>query len=227
MKKCVFSYVDTMKKFILALLPIPFLLLPAACAKNYDYSKHLSEVRSDVFCAETDAFTLTLSCVSREHPYAADTVTCPMTKFLEVVLVPAHSTDTEYTVSLPGKDWGGEMSYRSMQDDRYYSESVEEFPVAEVTVCIEYEGQTQEIVATSVKNDHTMSVDDALEIAVEHEKELIARHTADGAFRGEFRVRLLRRDANYYYVGIVTGEGTVSLLLGGESGEVLARRESP
>lgn len=44
---------------------------------------------------------------------------------------------------------------------------------------------------------------------------------------GEFHVRLLRRDANYYYVGIVDGKGhTISLLLDSETGETLARRES-
>ena len=57
------------------------------------------------------------------------------------------------------------------------------------------------------------------------EKETIANMTQNGAFGGEFYVRLLRRDKNYYYVGIIDTSGkTVSLLLDGESGEVLARR---
>jgi len=40
-------------------------------------------------------------------------------------------------------------------------------------------------------------------------------------------VRLLRRNTNYYYVGIVDTDGkTISLLLNSETGEVLARREN-
>lgn len=38
-------------------------------------------------------------------------------------------------------------------------------------------------------------------------------------------MRLLRRDKNYYYVGITDCTGkTISLLLNAETGEVLARR---
>ena len=72
-----------------------------------------------------------------------------------------------------------------------------------------------------------MSAEEALEIAISHEEATVSSLTKDGVFQGELRVRLLRRDVNYYYVGIVAPNGkTVSLLIGAESGEVLARRES-
>ena len=51
--------------------------------------------------------------------------------------------------------------------------------------------------------------------------------TKNNEFYGEFYIRLLRRDKNFYYVGIIgKSETTVSLLIDAESGEVLARRES-
>ena len=51
--------------------------------------------------------------------------------------------------------------------------------------------------------------------------------TQNGKFNGEFRVRLLKRDKTYYYVGIVGKDGgELSLLLDAESGALLARREN-
>ncbi len=215
-----------MKKFLSVVFLLPLLLLPSACARPYDYTKHLSEVRSDVFRAETEAFVLTLSCLTREHPYASDTVVCPLTRLMEAVIVSKDKSVTEYTLRIDGTDWGGETSYRTVEDDCYYSESTDVFPENSVSIHVEWAGGAVDVAATSVKNEHTMSAEEALEIAVGQEEELIARNTANGEFCGEFRVRLLRRDANYYYVGIVTKEGVLSLLLGAESGEVLARREN-
>ena len=84
-----------------------------------------------------------------------------------------------------------------------------------------------EVVATSVKTEKTLTPEQALDAALGAEKDYVAARMRGGAFAGEFRVRLLRREVNYYYVGIVDGDGhTLSLLLAAETGEVLARRES-
>ena len=216
-----------MKKHAFAVILLPLFLLLAACGGSYDYTKHLSEVKRDVFFAETEAFTLTLSCIEREHPYASDGICCPLTRLMEAVLVPKEKEEAAYSVFLEGDAWGGEMSRRSVEDDWFYAESVHSFPEKQVSIRLERDGEIVEISATSVKNEHTMSAEEALEIAVGHEKEAIGRLTEGGVFQGEFRVRLLRRNVNYYYVGIVSKSGaTISLLLGAESGEVLARRET-
>ena len=104
---------------------------------------------------------------------------------------------------------------------------MEVFPETSVSVRIVWEGGEQELTATSVKNEKTLSVDEALGFAVKAEKDAVARMTKGGSFYGEFYVRLLRRNTNYYYVGIVDTDGkTISLLLNSETGEVLARREN-
>ncbi len=217
-----------MKKVLWAVaLALLLSLSLAGCTKTYDYTVHLSEVRRDIFRAETEAFEVTLSCVEREHPYASDGIACPKSKLMEAVLIPADKSAENFTLTLGGEDWGGEMSFRSVEDDWFFSASCENFPSSEVTVTVEWDGQKQDIVATTVKNEGTMSAEEALEIAIGHEEEAVKALTKDGVFTGELRVRLLRRDVNYYYVGIIAPNGkTISLLLGAESGEVLARRES-
>ncbi|MDE6676593.1 MAG: hypothetical protein K2K12_02635, partial [Clostridia bacterium] len=57
--------------FMLILAMLPAL---TACG-GYDYTAHISEAKSDLFCAETDEFYVTLACVEREYPYASDGIT--------------------------------------------------------------------------------------------------------------------------------------------------------
>ena len=220
-------------KHKLAGLALLLLLAPAlaACGGGYNYAAHLSEVRSDIFCAETEEFSVTLNCVMREYPYAADGVASPMQKLVEISVSPAGNTAEEYSVYVLGENGeqilGGEASFRNFAGDWYFSQSVETFPEKSVSLRVTWGENVRELAATSVKNEATLGVRDALGCAIEAERELIGRLTQDGVFRGEFYVRLLRRDKNYYYVGILDrAGGVVSLLLDGETGKVLARREN-
>ncbi len=222
-----------MKRKHKLLFLLPLLLLPAlaACGGGYDYAAHLSEVRSDIFCAETEEFSVTLNCVLREYPYAADGVASPMQRLVEISVSPAENTAEEYGVYVLGEHGeallGGEASFRNFAGDWYFSQSVENFPKQSVTLRVTWGENVRELVATSVKSETTLGAEEALACAVEAERELVDRLTEDGVFRGEFYVRLLRRDKNYYYVGILDRAGGVlSLLLDGETGEVLARREN-
>lgn len=205
------------------------LLAPAltGCGGGCDYSSHISELRSDIFRAETEEFTVTLSCITREYPYATDGVVCPVTNLVEITLSPAAVTAEPYSVfcDCGQRTVGGEMSFRNFAGDFFYSESVEAFPEKSVSLRVEWGDEVREITATSVKNDKTLSPYEALDRAVDAERQRVGQMTEGGTFYGEFYVRLLRRDKNYYYVGIVNKSGGVlSLLLDGETGEVLARR---
>ncbi len=222
-----FSYLYSMKRHILPIFFLLLLLPLSACGKSYDYTAHISELRSDIFRAETDEFTVTLSCVSREYPYAADGVACPRSDLVEISLVPAEKADAYevYFVTETGEQ-GGEASFRNAFGDYFFSESVTSFPEETVSMRVVWGGETREVTATSVKNDKTLSCTEALDRAIAAEKDRIDRMT-DTVFLGEFHVRLLRRDKNYYYVGIVDKDGeTLSLLLDSETGEVLARRDT-
>lgn len=223
-----FFILYSMKKYFPALV-LTLSLLPAlAACGGYDYAAHLSEVRSDLFCAQTEEFSVTLACISREYPYNTDGVAGNMSDLVEISLTSTRAEITDYSVWVTdGKEWGGEMSFRNTRGDYFYSQGVSVFPEQSVSLRIEWESESRELTATSVKNESTLTPAEALGCAVKAEKETVTRMKQNGVFCGEFHVRLLRRDKNYYYVGIVaSGGATVSLLLDSESGEVLARRES-
>lgn len=216
-----------MKKSFLPFLTL-LLLLPAlsACGK-YDYSAHISDVKSDLFLAETETYTLTVSCISREYPYLCDGVAASRSNLLEAVLTEKTPSGGEYELYfLEDVPKGGDMSFRSVTGDYFYSRSAEEFPEGSLSVRVVKDGVNEELLATSIKNENTLSPEEALEKAVTAEHETIEKMTRGGRFCGEFHVRLLRRDKNYYYVGIINEQGDIlALLLDSETGETLARRE--
>ncbi len=219
-----------MKKFavLFTALTLPLLLFTlTSCKRSYDYAAHLSEVRSDLFLCHAEEFDFTLACLSREYPYAQDGIACPRTDTVEIEVKFKEQVQSATVTVLGEAEYGGELSYRNTKDDWYYSVGVSKFPEGQISVRIRWEDSEREIAATSVKTEHTLTPEAALDCAVKAEQNTIEALTVNKQFFGEFRVRLLRRDKNYYYVGIVATDGhTVSLLLDAESGNVLARRES-
>lgn len=213
--------------FLILSLLLPMLFLPVACKNSEDYFSYVSDERSDIFCARTEDYDVTVSCMEREHPFATDGVVSPRSKTVEVVLAEKTPSGAEYEIYfLEDMPRGGDMSFRNVTGDYYFSRGVEEFPSGSLSLRIVCGEKTSELFLTSVKTDKTLSTAKALDLAVSAEKETIAAMSGK-SFEGEFHVRLLRRDKNYYYVGIAHPEnGTVSLLLDGETGEILARRES-
>lgn len=217
-----------MKKFLLPVVLLGAMLPALSACGSYDYSAHISEAKTDIFLAQTEEFTISLSCVMREKPYVADGVPCTVSTVAEIVLSDCANPDAaEYSVYVTGgeREWGGVMSFRNTRGDYFYSQSVKEFPQGSVDLRVEWGEETREITATSVKNTDTLTVNQALDCAVKAEQALISSMEINGEFGGEFYIRLLRRDKNYYYVGIIDTSGkTTSLLLDGESGAVLAKR---
>ena len=214
----------SMKKISTLLLLAGLLPLLTGCQRGPDYFSYVSELRSDLFVASEQEFTLTVACISREHPYVNDGIKAPLSDIVEITL---EGDADEYSVYILGEEaMGGEMSFRNTRGDFYYSQGVKSFPEGSVTLRVEWQDTSREIVATSVKTEHTLSPEKALDCALKGESATLERMQADGRFCGEFYVRLLRRDKNYYYVGIVDTKGKmISLLLDSESGEVLARHE--
>lgn len=214
-----------MKKSIFFLfLPIFFVFCLTGCHKT-DFKAQLSDIRSDLFLAETEEFSVSLACISRETPFLADGVAAQMSNLIEITLTENSARSERYSVYLLGNEnLGGEMSFRSVRNDYFYSHGVDEFPTGTISLRVQWGNESRDISATSVKNENTITVQNALDRAIEAERETIDRHSVKGVFAGEFHVRLIRRDRNYYYVGIVTNDETIALLLDGSTGDVLARR---
>ncbi|MBO5046510.1 MAG: hypothetical protein J6C93_06530 [Clostridia bacterium] len=212
---------------IILLLAILFPVL-TACDGD-DFSSRISEARSDLFYAQTDEFSVTFSCVTREQPHLSDGIVGEKQSLVEISLRDFSSADGYRIFFSYGEtEGGGETSFHTVKNEYYYEQSVKEFPTSTVDLRIECGEHVREITATSVKNENTLSIEGALEKMLEQRDEALIPFTEDGELHAEFYVRLLRREKNYYYVAIVGKNGnTHSFLLDGESGEILAEREHP
>ena len=213
-----------MKKFTSIILLAGLVPLLGACKQSPDYFSYVSELRSDLFVASEEEFSVTVACISREYPYLNDGIKSNMSDLIEITL---EGEADEYSVYILGEEHlGGEMSFRNTRGDFYFSQGVKTFPEGSISLRVEWADESREIVATSVKTERTLSPEEALSYALDTEQATLEKMSADGNFRGEFYVRLLRRDKNYYYVGIVDTNGKmISLLLDSESGQLLARHE--
>jgi len=201
----------------------------AACQKT-DYTQYVSDLKSEIFSAETDDYRISIACLRRETPYLADGYVSPQSMLMEIVLVPSVLGGSYSATAAigEGKEIGGDMSLRLVTGDYYYSCGVDAFPKEQVSVTVTGDDGTKSLTATALKGEKTISWERALECAVEAERETVESRSERGVFCGEFRVRLLSRDRLYYYVGIVDRDGkTLSLLLDDETGEVLATHTSP
>lgn len=213
------------RRFFVLSVILPALALPvfAACAP-YDYTDRLSEVRSDLFLAETDEFSLTVACVSREYPYADDGIPCPMTNLIEADLHPKTDIPATVEIYAENSNWGGDASFSAVTGSFRFSQGTDAFPEGSLSLRVVWGETETTIAATSVRTEDTLSPKEALSLFVGAEKETLARMKQDGAFCGELCVRLLRRDKNYYYAAVTDGKERTALLLDAETGEILARR---
>lgn len=219
------AYSMSMKRRLLCLLLLlGFLPVLAAC-RGEDYEARISEIKRDIFCAQTEDFTLTVACLSREYPYADDGVACAMTDTIEVTIAPAGAAADSAAVYAADGSWGGDASFSSVHGDFRFSQGVTAFPEGSVDVRVVWGGKEVSIAATSVRTPQTISPEEALSRFVKSESEALSRMEREGVFCGEFRVRLLRRDKNYYYIAVTDGEKHIALLLDAQTGETLARRE--
>ncbi|MDD6995225.1 MAG: hypothetical protein SPH68_06705 [Candidatus Borkfalkiaceae bacterium] len=209
------------------------------CAKNTsDLFSRVSELRDNVLIAESDAdgehdYHLCVYSYLREQPLISDGATGKAERVAEFYFTAKDGSDT-YVLRyvLPGteKEGGGELSYDDVKRQYYLICSEDLSDVASLDATVTNEKTKKEISfhATGAKNDKTLSPREILSVFESAENEKISSLTTNGVFRGEIRMRLIiSEEKPYYYVGIIDEKGsTFSYLLNGETGKILARRES-
>ena len=219
-----------MKKLPIALLVPLFALAALTGCGGEDYAEHISDVRSDCFLAETEDFSLTVSCISREVPYAADGIASETSDYFEVRAELPDSTLT-YTLTFTagGKEWGGEMNYDSVRREFSYSVSMpapsEE--TIDFTVAAEGEGAPS-YTFRAQRSAGKLSLDELLASIQKTQAEALQEFAGE-KFTGEIYVRYAPRgDRKFFYAAFIGRDGrTLSFLADADTGEVLASRLQP
>ena len=215
-------------KLLFILLIFAFAFPFSACTKAPDYTEYVSELRSNIFLADSDGFSLRIFSVKKESPYISDGIAQPCNERTEVYLVaPQGDKSCQISFTVNGKNYGGEMSFDNVKAEYYYYCPLDTSALTDIFVQIYY-GETQvELTAKTVLNKDTLPPFDVLSILLNAEKELFDGLTDKYGFAGEIYIRLIYEDAPYYYVGIIERTGKITaFLINATSGKILAKRKS-
>ena len=200
----------------------------SSCKKELNLMDYVSEVRSNIFLAETEELSLRIYAVAKETPYVADGIPCERSTRTEVRLsAPSGDKECNLTFTVNGKTYGGEMSFDNVKTEYYYSCGLDVFDLSAITCIIEYGDSQVEMNALSVVNAQTLSPNDVLRTLQTAETELFSSMTDKYGFSGEIYLRLIYEDFPYYYVGVIDRNGNVTaFLINAQTGNILAKRQS-
>lgn len=200
-----------------ALLPL------TACNTQPDYTRYISEKRSEIYLYKDDSAEITVHCVSREQPYNADGICGNMCDLVEVSV---KITPTPDSVEIAIGDYSGEMNYEAVQTRFTASYSAAAFKAEGIDVTIAANGEQKDYRVLSVLDSGVLSCEQALRCAVEHDRELFESLTGKRDFAGEIYIRLLYDEGCYYYVGVCDRDKNITAyLLDGGIGKVIATKK--
>ncbi len=212
-----------MKKFfILFATLLCFPLFLSACAKQVDYSRYVSERRSEIYLYRDDSLSLTINCVCREQPYNADGICGEGCDLVEVFV---KFKKNPQTAQISISSFSGEMNYEAVKDGFSIVFSSAPFSSDGVDCTLTFDDTTSSFCALPVKDKGVISSDEALSIAVENSPQTFQNLQSNGNFLGEISIRLIYDDACYYYVGVCDRQSKVTaFLIDGSSGRVISTK---
>lgn len=200
----------------------------AACKKSLDYFSYVSELRSNIFLAETEGFSLRVYAVEKEYPYAMDGVKRDVSARTEIYLcAPSGTQDCSLAFTVNGTEQGGEMSFDNVRAEYYYSCTLDVSALTVLEMQITYGKETFTLAAQSVLAEDTLAPKTVLDGLVTAEKALFEGMTDDYGFAGEIYLRLIYEDSPYYYVGVISRDGkSHAFLINAKTGKILAKRQN-
>ncbi len=213
--------------FALVFLFFTFLLFPfSACSKTVDYFSYVSELRDNVFLAQSEEYSLKIYSVVKEHPYIADGIKNEVSNRAEFYLyAPNGKKDYCISFSVNGENFQGDMSFDHVKGEYYYFCSLDIASEQEITCDFTAENENFSLCAKTVKTPSTLDAKSILNCVLANQSDLFSSLTDSYGFAGEIYLRLLYEDFPYYYVGVIDrNANATAFLLNGETGKILASR---
>ncbi len=199
-----------------------------SCRRTLNYFDYVSELRNNIFLAETEEFSLHIYSVVKENPYATDGIaqeTSP--RFEAYLLAPEGTQTTNLTFQIEERTFGGEMSYDNVKGEYTYFCTLNVSKLSVINCLIKYGEKEFSLSAKSVLTETTLPPNAILQKLIVENSNLFEKMTDKYGFAGEIYLRLIYEDSPYYYIGIIDREGNShAFLMNAETGKILARRET-
>ncbi len=215
-----------MKSLLCLALSLLITLCLCSCKKQTDYFDYVSELRANVFLAETEEYKLRIYSVKKETPYQADGTKKQLSTRTEIFFRPISGDKTcNISFTVKGNALGGEMSYDNVKTEYYFSCGEDTSSLPNIPCQITYGEEKIQLNAMSVLSPNVLTPKNVLNSLIAAEQSLFSSLTDKYGFAGEIYIRLIFEDAPFYYVGVIDKTGkTHAFLLNATSGKVLAKR---
>lgn len=218
-----------MKKFTTSALLIVSLFIFSACGEIPFSDNSLSELRSDVFFAENENFSLYAYAELKETPLADDGYAGEKSPFLYFKLclpVGSPATDRKSLRFIIGEEeYEAFFGYQSVSAFLTCEVPVKSLPEKNFSVTLQSENQTYDFELASLKKINNFDYQDIALVALNSDIKEV-NSLLSTAERYEMRIRLLESEGfNYWYVAVISANGGIALLYDAETAELIATKK--
>ena len=202
-----------------------------SCKAEVDLSYYISELRENVYVGEVESLKVSVYPEKREAPFIADSYVGKLKNQLIVKIDNESSVidDAEITLTYDNRSVSGSFEYSPIGGKYVCVIDVETLPSsASVNAVIKCSGKESQVVLQSAVNSDTISAKDAINSVKKQDGNTVDKLFNTQKVEAEIHVRIMSDGKrNYYYVGLVSKDGTYAYLVDGKTGEVLARKSNP
>lgn len=215
-----------MKKiFIIAV--VASLSLFTSCKKQEPFVKKISQLRENVFVAEAENYSVHCYAELREEPNLNDGNPADMKPLVTFKIIPKNNFDVEnkelsIEYSFNEESYKGNFEFKPLAVVRYSYIHTESLPTADFKAVLTIDDSSEIIELHSKKRADLIPYATAVAEVKKH-----AQNSLDVFFddneTGEIKIRLIENDGyNFWYVGFFDAKNSVSYLVDGLTGEILA-----
>jgi len=195
------------------------------------YEHLISELRDNVFIAQSARYSVSIITGKREDPFIMDGHAGGMRDFTVITVDPAAGENTyAYRVTINGKEYAGKLLAHPFA--KTYSADIQALSLdTEIALTITTDGQSETLTAKSVKTEQMISCEKAVEIAEKKLKNAIGGFRVNGVMNCEIYVRLMSNPIDnsggyYWYVAFIGEDKTIyAALIEPVSMQVVAVRD--
>jgi hypothetical protein len=204
----------------------------AACApKSVDPEilDNISDLRTNIYTAETEAMDVVVITGKRERPYKVDGKSEPKSDYTAISIkpaeLPAEGRVYEYVLTAGKSADAGRFTAHPFGVT--YTAELPRSLTGEVSIKIKSENYEEEFALTSRYTDGMLTWEQALETGLNAVKTEVSSLYADKKFNGEVYVQFisdpLQNDGGYFwYVAFAGGGKTYAALLDPTTGQIMA-----
>lgn len=215
-----------MKKLLLSVISLLAIITFASCKPQDQISPRISQLRNEIFFGESQNFKLSAYCEKRENPLENDGVCGKLENYLifKIDFGKSQSAIENCSINfaLNGKEYCETFEYKPLSSFLFAHVCVENLPTESIAVCIKGPNLNETLTLCSIKNKNTVDYFYALQ-TITSSNENCKNFLESG--NGELRIRLIDNDGyDYWYIGFISPEKTLSFLIDGETCEIIAQK---